>query len=214
MNNSFEILKILKKADLLQNMIDPYWWPNSGTFEVVIGALLTQQAKWKNVEKSLANLKEHDLMDLIKISKIDTHILAELIKPSGFYNTKAKRLITLCRSMIQSFESFENFQEKVSREWLLKQKGIGQESADAILCYACEREVFVVDNYTDKLLRSLGYEFESYEEIQSWMLSGVEENLDKIREIYGYNIDLYTIYTLFHGMIVELGKFKKTIKEI
>jgi len=214
LNSSFEILEALKKADLLKDIEHPYWWPNCGTFEVVVGAILTQQTKWEKVEISLENLKEHNVLELEKIAEIDVDILAELIKPSGFYNTKAKRLKSLCQAIVEEFYDFENFKNMVSREWLLEQKGVGQESADAILCYACKREVFVVDNYTNKLLKSLGYEFESYEELQEWMIGGIESNLDNINKLYNREVDLFTIYSRFHGKIVELGKSKKDFEEL
>jgi endonuclease-3 related protein len=214
MNNSYEILEVLVKADLIKDERDQYWWPNSRTFEVVVGAILTQQTKWQNVEKALGNLHENNLLNLNVLAEIDVDTLAQLIKSSGFYNMKAKRLKDLCIAIVRDFGDFESFKELVSREWLLSQKGIGRETADSILCYGCAREIFVVDNYTDKLLRSIGYEFDSYEEIQSWMMSGIEENFEKIRKLYSYDIDLYTIYTRFHGKIVELGKSKKNIKEL
>lgn len=214
LNSSFEILEVLKKADLLKNTVDPYWWPNCGTFEVIVGAILTQQTKWEKVERSLKNIRDNNLLELEKIAEIDTDILAQLIKPSGFYNTKATRLQALCQAIVEEFGDFENFQKVVSREWLLEQKGVGQESADAILCYACKREVFVVDNYTNKLLRSLGYEFDSYNELQEWMVSGIESNIDNINRLYECEVNLFTIYSRFHGMIVELGKSKKDIEEL
>lgn len=214
LNSSFEILEVLKKADLLKDAVHPYWWPNCGTFEVLVGAILTQQTKWEKVESSLKNLREHNVLELEKIAEIDIDILAEFIKPSGFYNTKANRLKMLCEAIVLEFGDFENFQKVVSRDWLLNQKGVGQESADAILCYACKREVFVVDNYTNKLLKSLGYEFESYEELQEWMIGGIESNLDNINKLYNREVDLFTIYSRFHGKIVELGKSKKDIEEI
>ncbi len=214
MNSSFELLEALKKLDLLKDTPDLYWWPNSGSFEVVIGAILTQQTKWQKVERSLENLRVHDLLELEKLTKIDTLTLSQLIKPSGFYNTKAKRLKALCLAIIQSFESFDNFKDKVSKEWLLAQKGIGEESADAILCYACEREVMVVDNYTNKLLNSFGYEFETYQELQEWLTQGIEANLDRCYQLYEEEIDLRTIYSRFHGKIVEFSKNKRDVKEI
>jgi endonuclease-3 related protein len=213
-NSSFEILEALKKENLLKDTTDENWWPNSGTFEVIVGAILTQQTKWQKVEKSLENLREQGVLELEKLAQIDGKVLATLIKPSGFYNTKAKRLKDLCKAIVRDFGDFENFQKSVSREWLLEQKGVGEESADAILCYACFREVFVVDNYTNKLLKSLGYDFESYMELQEWMVSGIESNLDKVYTLYDSEVNLFTIYSRFHGKIVEFSKSKKDIQEL
>jgi endonuclease-3 related protein len=213
-NNSYEILEILKKADLLKDERDPYWWPNSGTFDVVVGSILTQQSKWERVEKSLYNLKINNYLDLNKLAKIDVEELAFLIKPSGFYNTKAVRLKALSNAIIKDFENFENFKENVSRSWLLGQKGIGEESADSILCYACYRDILVVDNYTKKLLKSLGYEFETYSQMQEWMMDGIESNLNRVYKLYNREVNLSTIYSRFHGKIVELGKSKKDMREM
>jgi len=112
----------------------------------------------------------------------------------------------LCTSILDDFGTFEAFQVKVTREWLLAQKGIGMESADSILCYGCRREVFVVDSYTQRLLDALGYSFEGYMQIQEWMQEGIEENLEKVQDIYKYEIELHEIYARFHGKIVEYAK--------
>lgn len=190
----------------LKTARDPLWWPKSSTFEVIIGAILTQQTKWEKVEASLANLKEAGLMSLEALSSAEIGQISRLIKPSGFYNTKAKRLQLLCQNMLSDFHTFERFQNEVTREWLLGQKGIGMESADSILCYGCGREVFVVDSYTARLLDALGYHFESYMQIQEWMEEGIEANFDKIIQMYGSKLTLHTLYARFHGMIVEYGK--------
>ncbi|MCH9814767.1 MAG: 3-methyladenine DNA glycosylase [Epsilonproteobacteria bacterium] len=213
-NSSDELFEVLYEENLLKGAMDPFWWPQSGSFEVIVGAILTQQTKWQKVERSLDALRSTEMLDLVKIAECDVKVLAALIKPSGFYNTKAKRLKGLCKAIVERFESFENFVSEVDREWLLAQKGIGQESADAILCYACKRAVMVCDSNTDKLLKSLGYSFESYDEMQEWMVYGVESNLEKIYGIYKDEIDVFTIYSHFHGMITEFSKSKKDIEEI
>ena len=206
MQSSYDILYALKQMGYLNTTRDPLWWPQSSTFEVIIGAILTQQTKWEKVEESLANLKEHKLLSLEALSKADVQQIATLIKPSGFYNTKAQRIQILCTHILDDFGTFEVFQNKVSREWLLAQKGIGMESADSILCYGCRREVFVVDSYTQRLLDALGYSFEGYMQIQGWMQEGIEENLNKIKDIYKYEKELHVIYARFHGKIVEYAK--------
>jgi len=206
LQSSYDLLCALKNLGYLKTTRDPLWWPNSATFEVIIGAILTQQTKWEKVEASLANLKEGGLMSLERLSRAEVELIAVCIKPSGFYNTKAKRLQLLCQNILSTFHTFERFQKEVSREWLLKQKGIGMESADSILCYGCGREVFVVDSYTARLLDALGYSFESYMQIQEWMQEGIEANFDKITQMYDTELTLHTIYARFHGMIVEFAK--------
>ena len=206
MQSSYDILYALKQMGYLKTTRDPLWWPRSCTFEVIIGAILTQQTKWEKVEESLANLKEHRLLSLEALSKADVQQIATLIKPSGFYNTKAQRLKMLCANILDDFGTFEVFQDEVTREWLLAQKGIGMESADSILCYGCRREVFVVDNYTQRLLEAFGYSFESYMQIQAWMQEGIEANFDKITQMYDTEMTLHAIYARFHGKIVEFAK--------
>ena len=104
------------------------------------------------------------------------------------------------------FGSFEIFCENVSREWLLAQKGIGEESADSILCYACGHEAMVVDAYSARLLYAFGYEFESYEALQAWFREGIEANWAKVVSLYGRELSLNELYARFHGKIVEFCK--------
>ena len=196
MKSSYQLYKALKAMGYLKEERDEFWWPNSGTFEVVVGAILTQQTKWQKVEKSLQNLEGK--VELETLANIDLKELQTLIKPSGFYNTKAKYIKGLCQNILKDFGDFETFKSEVDREWLLKQRGIGKESADSILCYACYRPIFVVDSYTDRILRAFGYEFESYDEIQEWMQRGIAENI--LEE------DLHRVYARFHGKIVEFAK--------
>lgn len=206
MQSSYDLLRALKNMGYLKTTRDPLWWPRSCTFEVIIGAILTQQTKWEKVEESLANLKESDLLSLEALSSTNAEEIANHIKPSGFYNTKAVRLQLLCKKILEDFGSFETFQDEVDRKWLLAQKGIGMESADSILCYGCGREIFVVDSYTRRLLEAFGYSFESYMEIQSWMQEGIEANFDKITKMYDTKMTLHTVYARFHGKIVEFSK--------
>jgi len=207
--NSFEIFKYLKELGYLKELRDRLWWPNSGTFEVVVGAILTQQTRWDKVEKALANLKEADMLSLEKLSRADHKELAKLIKPSGFYNTKAKRLKWLSQNIIKDFGDFENFKNSVDREWLLSQKGLGKESSDSILCYCCERDVLVVDTYTARLLKNYGYEFEEYDELREWMEEGILSNLDRVYELYEEEKPINEIFARFHGKIVDFSKDKK-----
>jgi len=206
MNNSYELWLALKKQGLLTETSPPYWWPNVKTFDVVVGAILTQQTKWDKVKLSLQNLQDSNLLSLEKLSQTPLMTLEELIRPSGFYKKKAKVLHTLTRAIVEEFGDFEHFQNSVTREWLLAQKGIGFESADAILCYACGRDVMVVDNYTNKLMKAFGYEFDSYDALQEWMMHGIEENYNEICKYYHDGVSFFTIYSRFHGKIVEYMK--------
>lgn len=178
------------------------WWPNFGTFEVVVGAILTQNTKWQKVELALQNLRRENLISAEKIAEISQEGLALLIKPSGFYNTKAKRLKALCEAIVRDFTDFENFALAVDREWLISQKGVGAESCDSILCYACARPEMVIDSYTLRILGALGYEFESYDEAKDFM-SGLD--FAKIYALTNLN-DENEVYALYHGLCVEFCK--------
>ena len=205
-SNSYELLKYLDKFDLMKNK-PKYWWPNAGTFEVVVGAILTQNSKWERVEEALENIREIGITPE-NIASLDYEYLASLIKPVGFYNQKSKRLIILSRNLLRYFGDFENFKENVTREWLLNQKGIGYESADSILCYGCFRDIMVVDSYTNRLLKRAGYQFDDYEELREWCERGILENWEKISDEYE---SLNHCYATFHGKIVEF--MKKRLKK-
>ena len=198
--SSFELYCYLRDKNLLQNK-PKYWWPNVGSEWCLVSAILTQNTKWQNVEKSMQNLGD---VSLEKLIDIDEFYLSTLIAPSGFKNQKAKRLKLLANNIIEEFGDFENFKENVSREWLLNQKGIGLESADAILCYVCFREVMVVDKYTQKLLSKKGIEFFEYDDIKYFLENGIIENWDKISN--ENENDLNLCFARFHGMIVEYMK--------
>lgn len=180
-----------------------HWWPNAGKFEVVIGAVLAQNTTWHNVEKSLENLA--GFLELERFLRLDEERLKECIRPSGFYNQKAPRLLALARNIKRHYATFENFQKEVSREWLLAQKGIGQESADAILCYGCFKEEMVVDAYTKRALKEFGIEFSSYMKYKTFIQTEVEQN----KKLFIKEGSLNLFYARFHGMFVEYGKRRK-----
>jgi len=206
--DAYELLVKLKNRNLLEYTQDEFWWPKSGTYEVILGAILTQQSKWENVEKSLANLQKANLTSLQDIAICDINLLKKYIKPSGFYNQKSHRLKLIASNILQTFGSLEEFQNQVTRKWLLSQKGIGFESADAILCYFAYHDVMVVDNYTKKMLQSFGYNFDTYHQIQEWLEDSITQNFSKIQNLYGYDISLHKIYARLHGKIVEFSKRK------
>ena len=197
MKNSFDIYTFLKTKNLLDNS-SKYWWPNVGTFEVVVGSILTQNTTWRNTQKSLKNLEAFLELDIF--ITLEESSLKEMIKPSGFQNQKAPRLIQLSQNIRDEFQDFKTFQELVTREWLLSQKGIGQESADAILCYVCFRDEMVVDAYTKRLLSSLDIEFKSYCDYKTFLEEGIRSNFK--------SHELNLIFARFHGMIVEYNKLQ------
>lgn len=197
LSDSYELYAWLEKQELLKEK-PPLWWPAYGTFEVVIGAILTQNTRWEKVESSLHNLRENDLLSLEALSQVERGLLMQLIQPSGLYKSKAVYLGMLARNISETFGDFDSFSQDVDRAWLLAQKGIGPETADSILCYACERAQMVVDAYTARLLRALGLEYEQYEDIQAWCMSAIEQQFEPEQ--------LPEVYAQFHGMIVEYVK--------
>ncbi len=208
-SNSYELFLALKKFNLLKD--SPwYWWPNAHTFEVVVGALLTQNTRWENVQKSLnqlrANriLRDHDDQSLQNLAKSSKDFVASLIIPSGFYHQKSLRLILLAQNILQDFGDFESFVAHVDRTWLLEQKGIGFESADCILNYACKFPIMVVDQYTRRLVAKIGFEFEDYESLQAWCMDGIRDHWDKLQEYKSED----EVFARFHGKIVEWSKKK------
>jgi len=197
LHDSFELFSALERLHLLENS-PPLWWPAYGTFEVVVGAILTQNTQWSRVQISLDNLRNNGLLSSDALAHCDVEVLMELIRPSGLFKAKAQNIIRLSRAMMDDFGDFENFSFSVDRDWLLSQKGVGPETADSILCYACARPAMVVDSYTARLLNAFGYEFESYDELQEWCEAGVRISCDEIQ--------LPAAFARFHGMIVEYVK--------
>jgi len=180
------------------------WWPikgkylggpknNSERFEVMIGAILTQNTSWKNVEKAISNLHKENLIYAKKISKVSQKKLAKLIKSAGYYNQKAERLKIFANYLLKN----PNFLKKEIpqlRKELLSIKGIGPETADSMILYALNKPVFVIDAYTRRIFSRLGFcnEDASYEELQQMF----HKNLPK-------NTKLFNNY---HAVLVEHAK--------
>jgi endonuclease-3 related protein len=173
------------------------WWPVKHSFrprefEICVGAVLTQNTNWRNVEKALALLQKSGLTSPESIYGSDTGKLEEAVRPSGFYRQKAGRL-RLFSQFVMGFGSFDSFAEKVTRDELLELKGLGPETADSILLYALGRPVFVMDAYTKRIFTRLGFRrFNSYEEWRHFFEDNVPKDAD--------------VYKEFHALIVELAK--------
>jgi len=153
-------------------------------FEIIIGAILTQNTNWKNVEKALRNLSKNKLIDPIKIKRIKKEKLAELIRPSGYYNQKAERIKLIANFFLKN--------KIPSREQLLDLKGIGPETADSILLYAYNKPTFVIDAYAKRILERLGIKLNSYDEYQELFHKNIKPDAK--------------IYNEYHALLVELGK--------
>ncbi len=209
-NSAAELFLKLKEQGYDNQNRDPWWWPQSGTFKVVIGAILTQNTTWLNVEKAFKNLEEYQLIDLEALASTDNIVLEKLLRPSGFYRAKSKNILQLSQNILQEYGTFKKFQSNVTREWLLAQRGIGEESADAILNYACFQEAFVVDSYTSRLLQAFGYEFTTYQELQEWIVEDFFSNYNLVFP----DLPRAQAYARAHGMVVEYCKINKSGRKI
>ncbi|XAK34950.1 3-methyladenine DNA glycosylase [Campylobacter coli] len=204
--NGADIFKKLLACNLDFKEFD--WLENQGLsdFELLISVILTQNTKWDNVLKALNNLKNAQISSLEQLLNLSNLELAALIKPSGFYNTKAKRLKELANKILDTYSDIENFKKNVDREWLLNTKGLGFESVDSILNYLCKREILVVDSYTQRLAMHLGYEFENYEELREFFESGIENEQENLCQILEKKYELFELYQIFHALIIAFGK--------
>jgi len=161
--------------------------------EVIIGAILTQRTNWKNVELALNNLKKAKINLLKDIYQLGAKKLAPLIKPSGFYKTKAQYLLNLAEFIVKNSSIIKKAELKELREKLLKLKGIGPETADSILLYALDKPIFVIDEYTRRLVKNHNLADKTdYQFLQKLF----EENLRKD----------YCLYQDLHALIVINAK--------
>jgi len=144
--------------DLLAAYGPQHWWPGDTPFEVMVGAVLTQNTAWGNVEKAIANLKKNDALSAEAIVGCGHDRLAAWLKPSGYFNIKATRLQNFCRWYLAQggFEALNQRPTDELRHGLLSVNGVGPETADDMLLYAFERPVFVIDAYTRRLFSRLG----------------------------------------------------------
>ena len=192
--NSFEIYKILRNHFGEVGS----WWPKDRPFEVVIGAILTQQSTWTNVEKALKNLKEANVLTPKDIVELPLEDLKQIVKPSGFFNQKAERLKKISEYLLVFYGGDLGLlftkDKKFLREELLGLKGIGEETADSIILYAAEKTEFVIDAYTKRIYSRLKIveEKKSYEDLKKYIINEIPEEL--------------IVYQEFHGLIVILGK--------
>ncbi len=164
------------------------WWPAETPFEVVVGAVLTQNAAWSNVEKAIERLRRQDMLSLPAILAADPARLAEAIRPSGYFNIKAQRLRNLCLFLecAGGLEAFARLPLAAQRAGLLSVNGIGPETADDILLYALDRPVFVIDAYTRRLLQRFGLARgdEDYEALRAGFEAALEPDLHLFQQYH------------------------------
>jgi len=166
------------------------WWPAESPFEVVIGAILTQNTNWKNVEKAIANLRQADALRIDAILNLELQALEQLIRPSGFFRQKAERLQLFCRYLEEhhqrSLDHLFAQELHLARQELLSLKGIGPETADSILLYAGQQPSFVVDAYTQRLFGRLGLLAggEKYAFVRNFFMSNLPEDTQLYNEYH------------------------------
>ncbi|MFB6088972.1 MAG: endonuclease III domain-containing protein [Candidatus Aenigmatarchaeota archaeon] len=182
---------------LLENFGEQEWWPADSNFEVIVGAILTQNTSWKNVEKVINRMKQEEILSMENIIEIKEDKLQQIIRPSGFYRQKARRLKRISKQIYESASSLEDFFEDKNidelRKELLNIKGIGKETADSIILYSAHKPSFVVDAYTKRIFKRIGMDIgESYNEIKSFLEDNLHEDVE--------------IYKEYHALLVELAK--------
>lgn len=191
--------RLREMYNLLLNHFGPQnWWPAETELEVMVGAILTQNTNWKNVEKAIENLKRKGLLSLQGLSSLPMSELAEEIRPAGYFNIKAKRLKNLIDFVVEGYQAdlsgFLKDKTETLREGLLSVKGVGPETADSILLYAARRPVFVIDAYTHRILKRHGMTEEqvTYHELQALFMDHLPDDPEFFNE--------------FHALIVKAGK--------
>ena len=175
-----------------------HWWPGNTPFEVAVGAVLTQNTNWGNVEKAILNLKRQGVLSARALHKMHQDELASLIRPAGYFNVKAKRLKSFIDFLMNethgSMKIMKNRDARELRMKLLGVNGIGQETADSILLYALEKPVFVIDAYTKRVLsrHNVMDHDRSYEDYQELFHSTLQRDVQLFNE--------------YHALFVKVGK--------
>jgi endonuclease-3 related protein len=174
------------------------WWPADSPFEVAVGAILTQNTAWTNVEQAIENLRPAGALAPGTMAAMGIRQLEELVRPAGFFRQKAARLHNLARHLTDAWQgdlcAFCGGPLDQARARLLAMTGIGPETADSILLYAANRPSFVVDAYTRRIFERIG------------LLDG-KESYDEIRSLFMQNLaEDVGIYNEYHAQIVHLAK--------
>ncbi len=203
MKQSFSVIY----QTLLSNYSPQGWWPinnvykkrysltNEEKFEIIIGAILTQNTAWTNVEKALNESRKNNCLSLKGILETRHETLAMYIKSSGYNNQKAERLKIVAQFLLQHpLEELQNMEIKELRTLLLSVKGIGPETADSIILYAFAKPSFVIDAYTKRIISRIGFcrKDVSYDELQTLITNNIEKDTE--------------MYNEYHALLVEHAK--------
>ena len=174
------------------------WWPGDTPFEVAVGAILTQNTNWSNVEKAIANLKKHRVLSAKAIHEMPAERLSELIRPAGYFNIKAARLKSFINFLMNSYngriQKMKDEDTNSLRGRLLQINGVGPETADSILLYAVGKPVFVIDAYTKRVFSRHGImeHDKPYAEFQDLFHSALKQDTEMFNE--------------YHALLVRVGK--------
>lgn len=188
---------------LLDHFGDPGWWPGDSSLEISIGAILTQNTSWNNVERTIEHLKAGGLIDVENILSVPGEDLADVIRPSGYFNQKSSYIkgfaFFLKDKLEGSVEGLSSFEMHYARSMLLEVKGIGKETADSILCYAAGFPVLVIDAYTFRIMgRYLG---------KLLPMEEIGKDYDRMASFLMNILDGDNqFYNRFHALVVLLGK--------
>ena len=175
-----------------------HWWPGHSRFEIVVGAILTQNTNWGNVEKAIKNLKAAKSLTAKKLYEMDKYLLAEMVHPAGYYNIKAARLKNFLEWLFKEHDGDLNklgsTDPETLRRELLQIKGVGPETADSIVLYAFDKPVFVVDAYTCRIMGRHGLieDGADYERVRDFFQSYLDRSVELFNE--------------YHALLVCLGK--------
>jgi len=194
--NSRDLLQSVYRK-LYETLGPQHWWPAETPFEVILGAILTQNTAWKNVAGAIANLKANNLLGFGAVCDIPTQALAYLIRPSGFYNQKSVKIKSFCQHVLSRWDGdldgFLAQDAEPLRAELLQIRGIGPETADSIVLYAGMKPTFVVDSYTYRIFFRHGWIDESieYDEMRDFFMRSLEPDVQ--------------LYQEYHALLVRTG---------
>ncbi|MEN6441309.1 MAG: endonuclease III domain-containing protein [Syntrophobacter sp.] len=194
--NSRDLLESIYHR-LYETLGPQHWWPAETPFEVILGAILTQNAAWKNVARAISNLREYNMLGFGAVCDIPAQSLAFLIRPSGFYNQKTAKIKAFCQHVLSQWDGdldgFLAQDAEVLRGELLRIRGIGPETADSIILYAALKPTFVVDSYTFRIFSRHGWVGEplEYDELRDFFVRSLEPDVQ--------------LYKEYHALLVRTG---------
>lgn len=190
-----------------------YWWPGDSPFEIMVGAVLTQNTAWLNVERAIANLADARVLNAERILALREEDLARHLRPAGYFNVKARRLRHFCRWYVErgGYEAIALMDTDALRDELLSVNGIGPETADDILLYAFDRPVFVIDAYTRRIFSRLGViqAEDGYDEFRHYLERRLMLELKASRVAIRrppHARSVQGLYNEYHALLVAHGK--------